>query len=241
MEPDPLTDAPAAAPLCGRGIVTGAPAGYRPLVAAAQRISVEGCGVCTRVAERGLGVRVRVGGVRCCVAARWVPSKEDRSRGTHASSCAAPAASAVGAAGCPRERVGRVVSRGWDRRPTGGAVRLGSPSPPDAATLVPGAVWHVESWVLSGGDVKPARPVVIVQSPRHGVAVVIVWARTTDLTVSGVFTPARVLRRLTKDGVVAPRHQHAVDIARLREPTGEFLGVLPEPYLSQVIAMWEAS
>lgn len=108
-------------------------------------------------------------------------------------------------------------------------------------TLAPGAVWFVQSWVLSGRDAKDERPVVIVQGPRAGVTVVIVWARTTDVTQHGVFTPARVVTGLTKDGVVAPRHQHSIDVAHLKSPACHFLGVLPESYLSQVLAIWEAS
>ena len=108
-------------------------------------------------------------------------------------------------------------------------------------TLAPGAVWFVESWVLSGRDVKDERPVVIVQGPRQGVAVVIVWARTSNVDQPGVFTPARVVTGLTKNGVVAPRYQHSIDVALLKPPTCRFLGMLPEPYLSQVVQMWEAS
>ncbi len=107
--------------------------------------------------------------------------------------------------------------------------------------LTPGAVWWVESWVLSGGDVKLAPPVVIVQDPRNGLAVAIVWARTSDVSMQGVFTPAQVVPGLTRDGVVAPRHQHSIELSKLTAPVAVFLGVLPEPYLSQVVEMWEAS
>lgn len=107
--------------------------------------------------------------------------------------------------------------------------------------LSPGAVWWVESWVLSAGDVKLSRPVVIVQGPRNGLAVAIVWARTSDVSIPGVFTPARVVPGLTKDGIVAPRHQHSIEVSKLTAPIARFLGVLPEPYLSRVVEMWEAS
>lgn len=107
--------------------------------------------------------------------------------------------------------------------------------------LEAGSVWWVKSWVLSGRDAKDDRPVVIVQAPRSGVAVVIVWARTSDTTARGVFTPSCVVDGLNKDGVIAPRHQHSIEVSRLKSPTGRYLGMLPEPYRSQVLAMWEAS
>lgn len=110
-----------------------------------------------------------------------------------------------------------------------------------STALTPGSVWWVESWVLSGSDVKDGRPVVIVQGPRHGLAIVIVWARTSNVTERGIFTPARVLTGLSKDGVISPRYQHSIDVAKLREPTCHYLGTLPEPYLTQVVAMWENS
>ncbi|WP_159540040.1 hypothetical protein [Aeromicrobium sp. 9AM] len=87
---------------------------------------------------------------------------------------------------------------------------------------------------------KDDRPVVIVQSPRSGITIVIVWARTTDTTMKGILTPAGVLTGLNKEGVFAPRHQHSMDISRLREPVCRYLGHLPEPYLSAVLNEWES-
>jgi len=101
----------------------------------------------------------------------------------------------------------------------------------------PGNVWHAPSFVLSGGDVKPGRPVVIVQGPRYGR--VQVWARTTQLDERGIMTPARLLPRLTKPGVFAYRHTHSIDVARLRAPACEHLGMLPEPYLGALLEEWE--
>ena len=106
--------------------------------------------------------------------------------------------------------------------------------------LSPGSVWFVSSYLLSGGDVKDERPVVIVQGPRAGIAIVIVWARTTAITVKGIFTPAGVVGGLNKPGVIAPRHQHYMDASGLREPACRYMGPLPEPYLSAVLTEWES-
>jgi mRNA-degrading endonuclease toxin of MazEF toxin-antitoxin module len=106
--------------------------------------------------------------------------------------------------------------------------------------LFPGSVWFVSSYLLSGGDVKDERPVVIVQGPRAGVTIVVVWARTTDATVKGILTPAGVVDGLNKPGVFAPRHQHFMEVSGLREPACRYLGQLPEPFLSAVLSLWES-
>ena len=108
------------------------------------------------------------------------------------------------------------------------------------AQLLPGAVWWVDSYRLSGPDKKQGRPVVIVQGPRAGIMLVVVWARTTDVTITGVLTPAGVLDELNRAGVFAPRHQHSIRIEHMREPSCRYLGMLPEPHLSHVSQMWES-
>ncbi|WP_311208439.1 hypothetical protein [Aeromicrobium sp. WCS2018Hpa-31] len=92
--------------------------------------------------------------------------------------------------------------------------------------------------MLSRTDKKPERPVIIVQGPRQGVAIVIVYGRTSDLGVEGVYTPAGTLPDLTKPGVFAPRHQQHIHVADLRAPACRFAGVLPEPYRTQVLSLW---
>lgn len=121
---------------------------------------------------------------------------------------------------------------------------MASGTPAAAASTVPeayqpGAVWWVQSWVLSGPDKKPDRPVVLVQSERYGLGFVVAWARTSDTDAPGILTPKDVVPGLNSKGVVSPRFQHQIELSRLREPFGRFLGVLPEPYLSQVVAAWE--
>jgi mRNA-degrading endonuclease toxin of MazEF toxin-antitoxin module len=107
----------------------------------------------------------------------------------------------------------------------------------DDARQQPGHVWFTASHVLSGNDVKAGRPVAIVQGPRFGR--VQVWARTTQLDVRGIMTPARVLPGLTRPGVFAPRHTHSIEVERFREPVCRYLGLLPEPYLKALLDEWE--
>ncbi len=121
----------------------------------------------------------------------------------------------------------------------GGDVASGATGSTPPGAYGPGAVWQVESWILSRGDRKPGRPVVIVQAERHGLGFVVVWARTSDVGARGVLTPRLVLPGMSKDGVIAPRFQHQIELSRLRPPFASFLGVLPEPYRSQVSAAWE--
>jgi mRNA-degrading endonuclease toxin of MazEF toxin-antitoxin module len=109
--------------------------------------------------------------------------------------------------------------------------------PPEA--LMAGAAWWVESWILSGHDAKDDRPVVIVQAERHQLGFVVVWTRTSDISQPGILTPPDVPPDLNKQGVISPRHQHQIEVSRLREPFARFLGVLPEPYRSRVISEWE--
>jgi mRNA-degrading endonuclease toxin of MazEF toxin-antitoxin module len=109
----------------------------------------------------------------------------------------------------------------------------------DSTTPLVGSVWFVESWVLSGRDVKAGRPVVVVARPRGDRVFVI--ARTTDMSVKGVVTPADPGLGLTRQGVFSLRYLHSIEARHFTSNAVRHLGELPEPYASAVARLWESS
>jgi mRNA-degrading endonuclease toxin of MazEF toxin-antitoxin module len=92
--------------------------------------------------------------------------------------------------------------------------------------------------VISGNDPKGRRPVVVVQEVRYDLVQVI--TRTSDVGVKGVLHPADDSLGLSKPGVFSMRHLRSIEDRHFHGDTVEYLGMLGDPYLRQVIEMWES-
>ncbi|MEU9396298.1 hypothetical protein AB0D86_40665 [Streptomyces sp. NPDC048324] len=113
----------------------------------------------------------------------------------------------------------------------GRAVQSGNPS------ITVGSLWWMPTVVMSGNDPKERRPLVVVQEVRYGLVQVI--TRTSDVNVPGVLHPADDSLGLNKPGVFSIRHLRSVEERYFNGGTAQYMGVLGDPYLQQVIEMWE--
>lgn len=98
---------------------------------------------------------------------------------------------------------------------------------------VPGDVYVADTDTYSEPDPKSRRPIAIVRSAFRGR--VAVMARTTDVTVPGVLTPAGVVPGLDAPGVFSLRYQHNILISEFSTNRLIFLGSLPEPFKTDVL------
>jgi mRNA-degrading endonuclease toxin of MazEF toxin-antitoxin module len=114
----------------------------------------------------------------------------------------------------------------------GRAVQSGNPS------ITVGSLWWMPTVVISGNDPKGRRPIVVVQEVRYGLVQVI--TRTSDVSVKGVLHPADDSLGLNKPGVFSMRHLRSIEERHFSGNTVEYLGTLGDPYLRQVIEMWES-
>lgn len=97
-----------------------------------------------------------------------------------------------------------------------------------------GDVVRVKSYVRGSSDPSDRRPSVVVAVPSTHHGVIQVATRTTDTTVKGVPHPRDPSLHLGEDGVFSDLNnveQHDWTRANVR-----YEGVLPEPYLAQVLA-----
>lgn len=107
---------------------------------------------------------------------------------------------------------------------------------------VRGGIYRVQTILLTGSDPKPTRPVVVVALPALGLPDVPVLARTSDTRQRGIAHPKNPALRLTKDGVFAFRYQRSIDVRYFaNEDAVAYLGMLEEPYFSQIVEWWENS
>ncbi|MEY9967517.1 mRNA-degrading endonuclease toxin of MazEF toxin-antitoxin module [Streptacidiphilus sp. MAP12-16] len=114
----------------------------------------------------------------------------------------------------------------------GRAVQSGKPS------ITVGSLWWMPTVVISGNDPKERRPIVVVQGVRYGSAQVI--TRTSDVKMKGILHPAEPEIELNKPGVFSMRHLHSIEERYFSGSTVQYLGMLGNPYLQQVLEMWES-
>jgi hypothetical protein len=79
----------------------------------------------------------------------------------------------------------------------------------------------------------------VVRAPTSETDVVMVITRTTEPGVRGVPHPPDRAMGLNKPGVFAGRRLHSAEARLFRPPQVDYVGVLPEPYLSQVLRLYE--
>ncbi|MGH2732279.1 MAG: hypothetical protein ACRDJG_04975 [Actinomycetota bacterium] len=102
-----------------------------------------------------------------------------------------------------------------------------------------GEVYLAETWIFSGTDPKASRPVVVVREPGHDLERVFVIGRTSDVQVLGVRHAADPSLGLTKPGVFSLRYLRSAEARYFRPPQVKFRGRLPEPFLSQILKLYE--
>jgi len=102
-----------------------------------------------------------------------------------------------------------------------------------------GEVYWADTWIFGGSDPKPRRPCMVVRAPMSEADVVMVITRTTEPGVRGVTHPPDRTMGLDEPGVFAGRRLHSAEARLFRPPQVEYVGMLPEPYLSQVHNLYE--
>ena len=115
-------------------------------------------------------------------------------------------------------------------------------SGPDAGVVLPilGQVYWVLSWIFIDNDKKERRPVVVVRAPRWENDIVVVMERTSSRTdLRGVAHPPNSKLGLNRPGLWANRFTRHVEERLFRPPSVELMGTLDQPYLEQVLKMWE--
>jgi hypothetical protein len=88
-------------------------------------------------------------------------------------------------------------------------------------------------------DKKPSRPAVVVQAPRDWLDRVTLVTRTSDEDAKGIPHPADPKNGCNKPGVFSRRYWGSIEMVRFVEPLIELRGTLLDPYLEQVVQMWQ--
>lgn len=102
-----------------------------------------------------------------------------------------------------------------------------------------GEVYRVDTWILSGSDPKVSRPVVVVRSPSGQLERVFVITRTKDVSKPGVRHPADPKLRLSLEGVFSLKNLRSAEARYFKPPQVQLMGTLEDPYLSEVLELYE--
>lgn len=100
-------------------------------------------------------------------------------------------------------------------------------------------MYWADTWIFGGSDPEPRRPCVVVRAPSSKTDAVHVITRTTEPGIRGVSHPPDPKLKLNKPGIFSLRRLHSAEARLFRPPQVEYSGSLPDPYLSQVIKMYE--
>lgn len=102
-----------------------------------------------------------------------------------------------------------------------------------------GEVYWAETWIFGGSDPKPRRPCTVVRAPVSLTDVVFVITRTTDKELRGVEHPADAGLGLNKPAVFPLTNLRHAEARLFTPPQVERVGILPEPYLSRLLKLYE--
>jgi hypothetical protein len=102
-----------------------------------------------------------------------------------------------------------------------------------------GEVYWVDTWILSGKDPRPARPVVVVRAPSSDLERVFVITSTKDVSESGVHHPADPSLELPVESVFALKNLRSAEARYFKPPQVRLVGKMGDPYLSEVLGLYE--
>ena len=113
----------------------------------------------------------------------------------------------------------------------------------DELTLpVVGEIYWVdrELFDIDPTDRKPRRPAVVLQAPRDRLGRLVLVKRTSQPGEVGIEHPADPSIGCNKEGIFSKRYWGSIEAVQFVEPRATYAGLLPEPYLSNVIDMWQS-
>lgn len=103
-----------------------------------------------------------------------------------------------------------------------------------------GALYRVETALLSGSDPKPKRPAVVVALPAYGLSDVSLLARTSNLSAPGIKHEANDGIGCTLPGVFGFRFVRSLDVRYFAVPqVARYLGMVEEDVFARIMTWWE--